>query len=145
VHMSTEYTIMLSCTHLHIYIHASLVLYVRVQRRKWAREHCLIQASLGGHKSENIMFELRTRGEVCHLRLPCLPYICQHHSTHSNQWDCMHTDTHTHTHTQKCRHYVRQFHSVHLVDIISVSQSKVVISCSTTVHNGASSLKSNGL
>jgi len=51
VHISAKYTIMLSCTCLHVYIHASLVMYVRVHRWKSAREHCLIQASLGSSRT----------------------------------------------------------------------------------------------
>jgi len=52
VHISTKYTIMLLRTHLHVYIRASLVMYVHVQRPKWAREHCLIQASLGSSRTD---------------------------------------------------------------------------------------------
>jgi len=50
--MSAKYTIMLSCTRLHIYIRASLVMCVRMQRRKSARKHCLIQASLGSSRTD---------------------------------------------------------------------------------------------
>ena len=46
------HAITLSCTRLHVYIRASLVMYVCVQRWKWAREHCLIQASLGSSRTD---------------------------------------------------------------------------------------------
>jgi len=58
VHMSAEYTIMLSCTRLHVYIRTSLVMYLRVQRQKWAREHCLIQASLGSSRTKEVVAKL---------------------------------------------------------------------------------------
>jgi len=37
---------------LHVYIHTSLIIYVHMQWRKWAREHCLIQASLGSSQTD---------------------------------------------------------------------------------------------
>jgi len=69
-------------------------MYVHMQRWKWAREHCLIQASLGSHKTENIMFELHTVGEVCHTFLSVIPHI-QTNGTECSQTDGW-TDTQKH-------------------------------------------------
>jgi len=61
VHMPAKYTIILSCTRLHVYIHASLVMYVRVEWQKWAREHCLIQASPGSSQIECLWHHTSSR------------------------------------------------------------------------------------
>ena len=110
-------------------------------KRNWLIDWHL-QASLN-FKSVNFCVSLvmsywnktktRRRSESAYIRQVHIPTIwCQFGDgwcvvggtrTVEDWTDCAQTHTHTHTHTQKWKQYICQFHSVHLADIIKVSNN----------------------